>query len=73
MQLKCKETGKVYNITMGKILKKREAKKKDITASLISLKADDGEEIGAVIGYTKDGKFSEANKFELILDKGEKL
>lgn len=58
---------------MGKILKKREAKKKDITASLISLKADDGEEIGAVIGYTKDGKFSEANKFELILDKGEKL
>lgn len=73
MQLKHKETGKVYNITTGKILKKQYAKKKDVTASFVSLKAEDGEEVGAVIGYTKDGSYSEANVYEIILEEGEKL
>ena len=71
MQLVDKETGKVFSIISGKILSKREAKKKDITASFVTLKADDGEEVGAVIGYTKDGEFSEANKYTILETKGE--
>lgn len=73
MQLKDKETGKIYRITTGKVLKKSYAKKRNVTASFVSLQAEDGEEIGAVLGYTADGTYSEANKFELILEKGEKL
>lgn len=65
MQLKHKETGEIYTITGGKLLSKEEALQKDITASFVSLKSEN-EEIGVVIGYTKEGEISPANKFELI-------
>lgn len=73
MQLKHKETGKIYNVTLGKIMKAKDAKKKNVTASFLDAKADDGEEVGVVFGYTKDGKPSPINEYELILEKGEKL
>lgn len=73
MQLKHKETGKIYNIVEGKILKAKEAKNKNVTASFLTAKDDDGEEVGVVFGYKKDGTPTDINEFELILKKGEKL
>lgn len=73
MQLKSKENGKVYKITSGIVLKAREVKKKNLTASFLTAISDDGEEIGVVFGYKENGTPSEINKYEVILEKGEKL
>lgn len=74
MQLKDKTTGELYVVAAGKILSPKEVKKQNITASFVSLRsvADEGTFIGAVIGYTKDGFYSEKNAFELIYEEGEK-
>ena len=73
MQLKHKETGKIYNIVVGTVLKAKQVKKNNITASFITAKSDDGEEIGVVFGYKEDGTPTDKNQYEVILEKGEKL
>lgn len=65
MLLKNKSTGKLYKITVGKVLKPREVKKKDITASFITAVnvENETEEVGVVLGYKKDGTLSDKNEF----------
>jgi hypothetical protein len=78
MQLKDKETGDLYVLAVGKILSPKEVKKKNITASFVSLRSavssPTGEDVfvSAIIGYTKEGFYSDMNKFELIYEEGEK-
>lgn len=70
MQLKNKETGERYVLATGKILSPKEAKKGNITASFVSLRhvADEGTFVSAIIGYTKEGFYSDNNAFELIYE-----
>lgn len=74
MQLKDKENGELYVLAAGKILSPKEVKKLNVTASFVSLRSVANEEtfIGVVIGYTKEGFYSEKNAFELIYEEGEK-
>lgn len=74
MQLKDKTTGDVYVVAVGKILSPKEVKKNNITASFISLRsiADESVFVSAIIGYTKDGFYSDKNAYELIYNEDSK-
>jgi len=70
MLLKNKSTGKLIEIVEGKLLKPKEAKKADVTASFLTGKdVETQEEVGIVWGYTKDGKPSEKNEYIVEEDK----
>ena len=70
MLLKNKSTGRRVRVVEGKLLKPKEAKKADVTASFLTGKdLETEEEVGVVWGYTKNGQPSEKNEYIVEEDK----
>jgi hypothetical protein len=67
LQLKHKQTGKIYDIKAGRILDPKSARKADTRASFISVQEHNGTEcLGILVSYTPDGFYSNKNDFEIL-------
>lgn len=73
MQLKKKTTGVTVDVVSPKILSPEEAVARDITASFVQCRTDDGEFIYITYGYKEDGTPSDKNEYELLTNKQEEI
>lgn len=73
MQLKKKTTGVTVDVVSPKVLSPEEAVAKNVTASFVQCRTDDGEFIYVTFGYKDDGTPSDKNEYELVTTKQEEI